>query len=168
MTNEENFIHRMVTADYVKTRRGSAGVAELDLSEGMALRDQVATLPRAIPTVDQLVEMVRGGLPARSFRFLCDAIGVSAERLARVAHIAPRTLARRRIFKPDESDRILRLGRLFQQATAVLGGEEEARRWLLAPQWALGGAVPLDYADTEPGAREVEALLGRMEHGVVA
>jgi uncharacterized protein (DUF2384 family) len=33
-------------------------------------------------------------------------------------------------------------------------------------QKGLGGKTPLEYADTEPGAREVEDLLGRLEHGV--
>ena len=30
----------------------------------------------------------------------------------------------------------------------------------------MSGAVPLEYAETEVGAREVEHLLGRIEHGV--
>ena len=30
----------------------------------------------------------------------------------------------------------------------------------------LGGAIPLEYAETEVGAREVENLLGRIEYGV--
>jgi putative toxin-antitoxin system antitoxin component (TIGR02293 family) len=38
--------------------------------------------------------------------------------------------------------------------------------WLKSPQKALGGKTPLEYSDTEPGAREVEDLLGRLEHGV--
>jgi putative toxin-antitoxin system antitoxin component (TIGR02293 family) len=117
---------------------------------------------------EQLIARVRAGLPARAFGLLADTLEVSAERLARLLHIAPRTLARRDVFKPDESDRILRLSCLFQRACDVLGGEPEARHWLQAPQWALGGALPLEFADTEPGTREVERLLGRIEHGVVA
>jgi uncharacterized protein (DUF2384 family) len=31
---------------------------------------------------------------------------------------------------------------------------------------ALGGRSPLDFAQTEPGAREVENVIGRLEHGV--
>jgi len=30
----------------------------------------------------------------------------------------------------------------------------------------LGGETPLEYAETEVGAREVEDLLGRIEYGV--
>ena len=35
------------------------------------------------------------------------------------------------------------------------------------PAWALGDVTPLQYADTELGAQEVEDLLGRIEHGVL-
>ena len=44
--------------------------------------------------------------------------------------------------------------------------EANARQWLNAPQFGLGGAIPLEYAGTEVGAREVEDLLGRIEYGV--
>ena len=60
-----------------------------------------------------------------------------------------------------------RLARLFERAVDILGGEEEARRWLEREQWGLGGAVPLQHAKTEPGAREVETLLGRIDYGVL-
>ena len=33
------------------------------------------------------------------------------------------------------------------------------------PKRALGGLTPLRCCDTEIGAREVESLLGRIEHG---
>jgi putative toxin-antitoxin system antitoxin component (TIGR02293 family) len=65
-----------------------------------------------------------------------------------------------------ESDRVVRFARLLGQAIKLMGDEEDARQWLNSPQFGLGGAVPLDYAKTEVGAREVENLLGRIEHGV--
>lgn len=65
-----------------------------------------------------------------------------------------------------ESDRVARLARLTGNPAKVLGGIEAARQWLKGPQFGLGGAVPLDYAKTEIGAREVENFLGRIEYGV--
>ncbi|MHB1307676.1 MAG: type II RES/Xre toxin-antitoxin system antitoxin [Limisphaerales bacterium] len=170
MTDRSNLLMRMMAVDYGRnaTRAGVDSEVPGGGAELAALRESPAAAISAGPSVDRLVSLVRHGLPARSFKVLCDAMGISAERLAKVAQIAPRTLARRRVFKPDESDRILRLGWLFQRAAEVLGTEAEARRWLLTPQWSLAGELPLDYADTEPGAREVEALLGRIEHGVAA
>jgi len=35
------------------------------------------------------------------------------------------------------------------------------------PVKGLGGKTPLEFADTETGAREVENMLGRIEDGVV-
>jgi len=115
-----------------------------------------------------VVSRVKEGLPASAFDLLCQAFEVARERMCQIVQIPARTLARRTVFKPEESERIVRLGRLFQRATEVLGSDAEARTWFRAPQSALGGVSPLDYADTEPGAREVEDLLGRLEHGVFA
>jgi putative toxin-antitoxin system antitoxin component (TIGR02293 family) len=61
---------------------------------------------------------------------------------------------------------VVRFARLMGKAVTVLESEDNARQWLTSPQFGLGGAVPLDYADTEVGAREVEDLLGRIEYGV--
>lgn len=115
-----------------------------------------------------VVSRVKEGLPASAFDLLCQAFEVARERMCQIVQIPARTLARRTVFKPEESERIVRLGRLFQRATEVLGSDAEARTWFRASQMALGGVSPLDYADTEPGAREVEDLLGRLEHGVFA
>ena len=52
------------------------------------------------------------------------------------------------------------------KAIEALESEAKARCWLTSPQLGLGGAVPLEYAGTEVGAREVEELLGRIAYGV--
>ena len=46
------------------------------------------------------------------------------------------------------------------------GDSRAAERWLSFPKVALGRAVPSELAKTEAGVREVEALIGRLEHGV--
>ena len=56
--------------------------------------------------------------------------------------------------------------RLLKQAEDVFGDVESARTWMTTKQPGLGKAVPLDFAGTEIGAREVENLLGRIEYGV--
>lgn len=55
---------------------------------------------------------------------------------------------------------------LLAKAAKVFGNIKDAMRWLNAPQFGLGGATPLVYAETDAGAREVGNLLGRIEHGV--
>ena len=116
-----------------------------------------------------LVSAVRDGIPTERFASLRDLLGVSTGELASVVGITTSTLSRRRkrgVFDPDESERILRIAHLALRAVEVLNGKENARSWLTQPARALGGEAPLHFADTEPGAREVERLLLRLEHGV--
>ena len=69
---------------------------------------------------------------------------------------------------PVAGDRLYRMARLFALAREVTGGEASARLWLRSPQFGLQGQTPLELMLTEAGAREVEELLGRIEHGVLA
>ena len=121
-------------------------------------------------SLDELIRLLKeDGLPLASFERLRGELGVSGSRLAEIIHVAERTLRRRRQagrLRPDESERLLRLARLFERAREVLGSSERARMWMSEPVPALGGHTPLAYADTEPGAREVERVLGRIAHGV--
>jgi putative toxin-antitoxin system antitoxin component (TIGR02293 family) len=124
---------------------------------------------RTFDTTELLKEVERG-LPFRAFDRFRRNIGLPTTVLADLVHIGSRTLTRRREqgrLQPDESDRLLRASRTFGKALELFEGDDEAaRRWLSSPQLALGGAVPLDLAHTEMGAREVEDLIGRLEHGV--
>lgn len=115
------------------------------------------------------ISRIKEGVSAEVFEGLQRRLGVSRERLARVLRIAPRTLTRRLRegrFNTDESERLVRIERVYGAAVRLLGGEEDARAWMSEPNRALGETSPLDYADTEPGALEVERLIYRLEHGV--
>ena len=118
---------------------------------------------------NELIQNIKKGLPISAFEKIQKELEVSADTLAFTVNIASRTLARRKKegrFQPDESERILRIASLFDRATQVLHNQNRVRLWFKSPQKGLGGKTPLEYADTEPGAREVEDLLGRLEHGV--
>ncbi len=84
--------------------------------------------------------------------------------------LSQRTLARRQRegqLNPEESDRLLRASRIFEMAVDLFEGDkDEARRWLLTGNPALAGTSPLEFTSTEAGAREVEHLIGRLQHGV--
>ena len=125
------------------------------------------TSTKAGSALAQVREALRQGLPREAFDRLRGDLGVSAEELADILGIPTRTLARRtERFKPDESERLLRVGSVVRKAADVLEDKPSARRWMTQPKRALGGLTPLRCCDTEMGAREVEALLGRIEHGV--
>jgi putative toxin-antitoxin system antitoxin component (TIGR02293 family) len=81
-----------------------------------------------------------------------------------------RTLHRRieqgELLKQDESERVLRLLSLYARAVEVFEDQERATRWFSSRPKAFGGKTPLEFMQTEPGARWVEDVLGRIEHGV--
>jgi putative toxin-antitoxin system antitoxin component (TIGR02293 family) len=118
----------------------------------------------------RLVERVREGFAVRELDLLRKNVGLSRDEMADLVQIKPRTLDRRRKkgrLQPEESDRLLRVSRVFGRAIALFEGDvEAAREWLSSSQSALGGAVPLEMAKTDIGAREVESLIGRLEQGV--
>ena len=117
----------------------------------------------------ELIRQIQKGLRFSELETLQSSIDMPFEQLAAKLSISRSTLQRRKAagrLSPDESDRVMRYSRLLHQATDFFGDIEKARAWLKHPQYGLGGAVPLDYATTETGAREVENLLGRMKYGV--
>ena len=118
---------------------------------------------------ESTIAAIKKGLPFFRFAMLQKALEVPASALASILRIPVRTLARRKRegrFSLDESERLLRLGALFDRAVEVLTDADHARRWLKSPARALGSEIPLRYADTEPGARAVENVLGAIEHGI--
>lgn len=118
----------------------------------------------------QLHSRVREGLSYETFERLRRVLDLTASRTADLLQIPTRTLARRRAarkFEPEESDRLIRLSRLVGLALQLFEGDlEEMRSWLTTAHTALDQQTPLDFATTEIGAREVENLIGRLEHGI--
>ena len=117
-----------------------------------------------------LHDRVGAGLSYRALERVRQALDVSTSELADYIWVSILTLARRREAKrlqPDESDRLLRLTRIVGLALRLFEGDlSPARRWLRTPNAALGDEAPLRMATTEVGAREVEHLIGRLEHGI--
>ena len=115
-------------------------------------------------------ECVHRGLSYRSFERFLRNLGMPQSDAAEWIQVTLRTLARRREegqLRSDESDRLLRATRILARVIELFEGDvKRAREWLQTEQPALEGTTPLDYARTEVGAREVEALIGRLEHGV--
>lgn len=117
-----------------------------------------------------LLERIERGFSFQSLVRLQRAVDLPLSQLGEIVRISPRTLTRRKAegkLTPEESDRLLRASRIFQRARELFEGDlAAARRWLSSPNRALGGQPPLDFAKTELGAREVENLIGRLEHAV--
>lgn len=116
-----------------------------------------------------IVERIREGLYFREFATLRNLLDIPEESLGLYLGMSNATLHRRkksRRFSQSESERLVRFTRLFGIAYGVFGDEVAAREWLKTENPGTAGESPLSYADTEFGAREVENLLGRIDHGV--
>jgi putative toxin-antitoxin system antitoxin component (TIGR02293 family) len=112
-------------------------------------------------------EIVRG-IAARRVKKLIERGVLGAKQVYRV--VPERTFNRRvakgEALKPAEADGIARLLRLTELATRIFRDAEFARRFLNLPNPALNNRVPMELAETDAGAREVEAILTRIAHGV--
>ena len=130
-----------------------------------------ATLRRTqtIATVHEQIGRIHAGLSFRAVLNLQKALDVPLEKLASVLGMSRATLHRRKLqgkIDKEESEKLVRYQRLLKKAEDVFGDAASAREWLTHKQTGLGNAVPLEFAKSEIGAREVENLLGRIEYGV--
>lgn len=117
----------------------------------------------------EVIKLLKTGLHVSTFKKLQSELDVSVKTLSSVVNIPPRTLSRRKKegrLHTDESERVLRIARVYDRAVEVFNKTDRVKQWFKTPNKALGDKSPLEFADTEPGAREVEDLLGRIEHGV--
>ena len=127
-------------------------------------------LRKAVKEPDDLAQLIRQGLPAGSITALARKLHLANSVLSRKLGIPQRTLSRRlsqgSLLTSAESDRTVRMARVYANAVDTIGDEEKAIEWLRTPNRALGGERPLDQLDTDTGARMVEDILGRIAYGV--
>jgi putative toxin-antitoxin system antitoxin component (TIGR02293 family) len=127
------------------------------------------TLGRKVASSRDLIIVLRAGLTYRALEAMIAGLNLSRSQVLESLSLPSRTMARRkeeRRLSAEESGRVYRLARIAARAEEVLGSLEKARLWLLQPNRALGSTTPLSLLDTDEGARHVEAILGRIEHGV--
>lgn len=119
---------------------------------------------------NSLLQRIEKGLSFQVFEHLQKSMILTLNELADLADINHRTVNRRKKvgrLEPDESDRVVRVGRVFGRTLELFEGDHaSARHWFMSPQKAIGNKKPADLAKTEFGALEVERLIGRLEHGV--
>lgn len=112
-------------------------------------------------------EIMRG-IAARRVKTLIDKGVLGAKQVYRV--IPERTFGRRLAngepLKPAEADAIGRLVRVTEEAEKTFGNTDFAHKWLGDPNPALGDRIPIELAETDAGAREVETVLTRIAYGV--
>lgn len=108
--------------------------------------------------------------------------GISSSTYQRVAYalqlpadlVAPPSTVRRRLssksrFTLEESERLVRLTRVFSEALQLFGGDKNAAlSWFATPAEIVQGQnaiSPMKLSATEAGARLVESRIQRTVHG---
>ena len=117
----------------------------------------------ALTTHRRLVE----GLPGQS---LFVASGLAFDTLAEALpflHVTAKTAWQKldSNLSSSQSEQALRLGRIAVMAAELIGSAEEGRRYLRTPNFALGGATPLELLKTAEGEQLVLAELQAQADG---
>ena len=118
-----------------------------------------------------LVAQIREGFPFHLVGALAKETGVALEQLVEFDVIPRRTWSHSKQnerFTPTQSARLARFFRVQQKAKDTFGSEDKAMHWLTRPTKPLHNNAPVSLLDTEEGARLVEDLLTRIDHGIAA
>jgi putative toxin-antitoxin system antitoxin component (TIGR02293 family) len=133
---------------------------------GHSTRSRPSSQIKANPRDFQHDEIVRGIEPKRVKRLIDKGV-IAAKQVYRV--IPERTFTRRLAtgvpLKTAEADAIGRLLRVTATAETTFSDATFARNWLNLPNPALNDRIPIEMAETDAGAREVETILSRVAHG---
>jgi len=122
----------------------------------------------AVDTNPGLEDIAAVRVPYSAIETLAARLGVSTESLIAIIGMTPRTAARRKLeasLKPDESDRLFRVVRVFDEARRVLGSGDKAAAWLRAPHPMFWQHAPLRLLDSDAGAKAVTDELTRIDFG---
>jgi putative toxin-antitoxin system antitoxin component (TIGR02293 family) len=130
---------------------------------------QTARTGDTLATELQIARQVREGYPLSVVDDVLDS-GMLEPRIMYEFVVPRRTLAHRKqkaqLLTPEQSDRLARILRIYARAEEALGELPKATRWLHKENRALQGQRPVDLLGSDAGARAVEKVLGRLEHGV--
>ena len=134
--------------------------------------DNFLEVNKKSPNNLKLAKKIETGLPAMWINHLKKVLELTNSQIADTLGISGKTLERIRTNPASNklnevtSDRLYRMLYIFFKTVTTLEDTEEARIWLKTPQFGLGNEIPIDLLKTEAGTREIESLLGRIEHGV--
>jgi putative toxin-antitoxin system antitoxin component (TIGR02293 family) len=135
----------------------------------------MATLPqrtsRLMESLPLDLASVEAGVPVEALTSFVSASGVEFRDIYEIV-IPARTLKHRRsrnqALSTDESDKLVRLVRVFDQAVTVFGDEDKARAWLNKPKKRFDDRTPMQMLRTDLGGRKVEEMLGQIDEGMFA
>jgi len=117
------------------------------------------------------LETVEAGVPVAIMANFVSASGLQFRDIYEIV-IPARTLKHRRARKEpltsDESDKLARLVRVYDQAIQVFGDKEKVLQWLNKPKVRFDNRTPIQMLRTDLGGRMVEEMLGQIDEGMFA
>lgn len=116
-----------------------------------------------------VIQLVTRGISSRTYKRVATRLGLPANL------VAPESTVRRRLviggrFTEAESERVVRLARVFSEAVELFGDESAALEWFNTPADYLrdqAPVTPMALASTDAGARLVESHINRTAFGFV-
>lgn len=147
----------------------SRGGDSTEAAESVLLIDGQESLATSQPSLKD-AQAVAEGLPVSALERLADRIAPDdaglKHRLVPKATYARRKGAQQRL-TPEESERVVRLARVWAFALHAFGKDEKAQRFMIKPHWQLEGRTPVDLVlESEVGAKVVEQIIGRGLYGI--
>jgi len=142
------------------------------LSERQTLPQRVGNfMGIRLNTEADIVTVVAKGLPTSAYRRLKAHVALEPTLIASETTMRRRLQTKGGKFTRDESEKLMRVARVFALAVEVFGDEGRARRWFEQPSDYISvekPVSPLKLCETEPGGRLVEEHLRRAQYGFAA
>lgn len=129
-------------------------------------------LGRATLSNARLAEVVEAGLPVAAADWLRQRSHMSAKQFGKI--IPRSTLESRRksgeqALSVEQSGRVMRVAEIYARAAEVFGDHERAEQWMKRTNPGMPhGRTPAEMLLTSYGARHVDDVLTRLEHGIPA
>jgi putative toxin-antitoxin system antitoxin component (TIGR02293 family) len=135
----------------------------------------VRVLRHRLRTPLDVHEALANGLPGAALAYLIGNLVTLRDpaSIEKAVGISRRTFQRRKVapaklLSQEQSGRTWKFAEILSKATAVLGSQEEAERWLERPAIGLDQRRPIELLATPAGVKLVEDFLERLEYGVYA
>jgi putative toxin-antitoxin system antitoxin component (TIGR02293 family) len=114
------------------------------------------------------VRLATRGVTTRSYRRVARKLQIPS------SLVAPESTVRRRLsanarFTEAESERLIRLARVYAEAVELFGDEDRALQWLNRAETYIPGqppVTPIRLAVKDSGARLIESHIRRTAHGI--
>jgi len=116
----------------------------------------------------ELTQIVENGIPPQTLESLKEK-GLTSTEISELV-IPARTLKHRKArgqnLSPEETERLLRVGRVLSFAEYVFGNRTKSLHWLRRQDDRLGDRARLSLLATEAGGRLIESMLWQIAEGV--